>query len=129
MFGNSKLERQFLCNSRSTHETIYRKTPCTGIDHRDDLCLNKAFFNKCFHVWSWRYRQSSHFLYVFFTQEMLVQLVNFEKCHSPLRSWLSPAGSVSHTTSSIRLPAMPQSFAPCSVSSMCLLLYHDGSLL
>jgi hypothetical protein len=26
---------------------------------------------------------------------MLVQLVNFEKCHSPLRLWLSPAGTVS----------------------------------
>jgi hypothetical protein len=26
---------------------------------------------------------------------MLVQLVNFEKCHSPLRSWLSPTGTVS----------------------------------
>jgi hypothetical protein len=26
-------------------------------------------------------------------REMLVQLVNFEKFHSPLRSWLSPTGT------------------------------------
>jgi hypothetical protein len=29
------------------------------------------------------------------TQEMLVQLVNFGKCHSPLRLWLSPTGTLS----------------------------------
>jgi hypothetical protein len=39
--------------------------------------------------------KTSNFLYVFLTREMLVQLVNFEKCHSPLRSWLSPTGTVS----------------------------------
>jgi hypothetical protein len=39
--------------------------------------------------------ETSHFLYVFLTREMLVQLVNFEKCHSPLRSWLSPTGTLS----------------------------------
>jgi hypothetical protein len=42
------------------------------------------------------HEKTSHFLYVFLTREMLVQLVNFEKCHSSLlRSWLSPTGTVS----------------------------------
>jgi hypothetical protein len=39
--------------------------------------------------------KTSNFVYVFLTREMLVQLVNFENCHSPLRLWLSPTGTVS----------------------------------
>ena len=54
-----------------------------------------VFFKNWSHVWSGRCTKTSHFLYVFLTREMLVQLVNFEKCHSPLRSWLSPTGTVS----------------------------------
>jgi hypothetical protein len=34
-------------------------------------------------VWSERCTETSHFVYVFLKQEKLVQLVNFEKCHSP----------------------------------------------
>jgi hypothetical protein len=40
-------------------------------------------------------RKLDFFLFVFLKREMLVRLVNFEKCHSPLRSWLSPTGTVS----------------------------------
>jgi hypothetical protein len=39
--------------------------------------------------------KENHFLYVFSTQEILVYLVNLEEYHSPLHSWLSPAGTVS----------------------------------
>jgi hypothetical protein len=46
------------------------------------------------HVWSGRGRKTSHFLYVFLKREMLVQLVNLEKCHSPLRLCLSLTGTV-----------------------------------
>ncbi len=41
-----------------------------------------AILYQCSHVWSGRCTKTSHFLYVFLTREMLVQLVNFEKCHS-----------------------------------------------
>jgi hypothetical protein len=40
-------------------------------------------------------KQTSHFLYVFLGREMLVLLVNFEKRHSPIHSWLSQTGTVS----------------------------------
>jgi hypothetical protein len=54
-----------------------------------------VFFKNWSHVWSGRRCKTSHFLYVFLARETLVQLVNFEKCHSPLRAWLSPTGTVS----------------------------------
>jgi hypothetical protein len=66
---------------------------------RCTLPVCSVFFKNWSHVWSGRCTKTSHFLYVFLTREMLVQLVNFEKCHTPLRSWLSPTGTVSHTCS------------------------------
>jgi hypothetical protein len=62
---------------------------------RCTMLVCSVFFKNWSHVWSGRCTKTSHFLYVFLRREMLVQLVNFEKCHSPLRSWLSPTGTVS----------------------------------
>ncbi len=55
----------------------------------------KRFFNNCPHVWSGRRCKTSQILYVFLTREMLVHLVNFEKCHSPIHSWPTQTGTVS----------------------------------
>jgi hypothetical protein len=35
-----------------------------------------------------------HFCTCVLTREMLVYLVNLEKCHSPLHLWLSPTGTI-----------------------------------
>jgi hypothetical protein len=86
----------FLCISRSTHDDNFKKNATYRHSTCDVLCLyNVAFFKNWSHVWKGRCTKTSNFLYVFFTREMLVQLVNLEKCLSPLRSWLSPAGTVS----------------------------------
>ncbi len=66
-----------------------------------------VFFKNWSHVWSGRCTITSHFVYVFLTREMLVQLVNFEKCHSPLRSRLSPTGTVSVSRFAPRLGHPP----------------------
>jgi hypothetical protein len=73
---------------------------------RCTLPVCSVFLKNWSHVWSGRCTQTSHFLYVFLTREMLVQLVNFEKCQSPLRSWLSPAGTVSVVLHVVALPGL-----------------------
>jgi hypothetical protein len=86
--------------------TIIKKTLHTGIAHA--MCyvtmpVCSVFFKNWSHVWSGRCTKTSHFLYVFLTREMWVQLVNFEKCHSPLRLWLSPTGTLSPTDTAAAL--------------------------
>jgi hypothetical protein len=63
-----------------------------------------VFFKNWSHVWSGRCTKTSNFVYVFLTREMLVLLVNFEKCPSPLPLWLSPTGTVSHPLPLVALP-------------------------
>jgi hypothetical protein len=92
----------FYSISRSTHDDNYKKNSSYRHSTCDVLCLHEAFFNNWSHVWSGRRCKTSHFLQVFLRREMLVHQVNFEKCHSPIHSWLSQTGTVSQVHGSRR---------------------------
>ena len=90
----------FCSISRSTHEDVYKKTPRIDIDHPMLYVYTRRFFLNVLMCGAGDERKCTktcHFLYVFLTREMLVQLVNFEKVTAP------------YTRGSARLGPCPQS--------------------